>query len=303
MIPFALPLGSDSPDAKAPVTGQMQGRNANDSHALRRTAGSGVIRLSSRRLADLSTSLSVRDLAIIATLSEFRLASSAHLQRLHFRDGTHLSNLRRCRDSLKRLTDLRVLHRLDRRVGGIRSGSSGFVYALDVAGLRLAGVSNRPQRPTLPSLPYVAHVLAVTELGVRFREASRDRFEILALQAEPACWREYVGSSGARIVLKPDLFIQVLAEQDESAFFVEVDLATESATALARKFSRYRDYDRSGREEHHLGYFPRVLWLVPDERRRALLLDVAAKQPADSWALHLVKLYDEALNVIGEVTT
>lgn len=302
MIPFARPLASDSPAPKVPLTAQMVARNANDSHALSRAVGGGVIRLSPRRLADLSTSLSVRDRAIIATLSEFRLASSAHLQRLHFRDGTHLSNLRRCRDSLKRLTDLRVLHRLDRRVGGIRSGSSGFVYALDVAGLRLAGATNRPQRPTLPSLPYLAHVLAVTELGVRLREASRDRFEILALSGEPSCWRQYVGSSGTRIFLKPDLFVQVLAGQDESAFFVEVDLATESATALARKFERYHAYFRSGREEHRLGYFPRVLWLVPSERRKAVLLDVAAKQPADSWALHLVKLYDEALDVIGEVT-
>lgn len=303
MIPFALPLAADSPDANAPVSGQVTRHKPNDSHALPRAVPSGAIRLSPRRLADLAESLSERDRLVIETLREFRLATSAHVQRLHFIDGTHLSNLRRCRDTLKRLSDLRVLHRLDRRVGGIRSGSSGFVYALDVAGLRLAGASNRPQRPTLPSLPYLAHVLAVTELGVRLREASRARFEILALQAEPSCWREYVGSSGARIFLKSDMFVQVLAGRDESAYFVEVDLASESATALARKFARHHAYVASGLEEHRLGYTPRVLWLVPDERRRALLLDVAAKQPADSWALHLVKLYDEALDVISAGVT
>jgi hypothetical protein len=59
-----------------------------------------------------------------------------------------------------------LISRLDRVVGGRRSGSAGFVYALDVAGQRtLERVTASPvRRPTTPGAPFVRHVLAVSEI-------------------------------------------------------------------------------------------------------------------------------------------
>jgi len=257
--------------------------------------------VTSARVAQLEAHLSERDLAIVTTLDRVRLATGAQLQRLHFTDGTTASQLRRSEMALSRLVGRRVLARLDRRVGGVRSGSAGYVYALDAAGQRLASVcgpagGRRLRRPWTPGAAFVDHALAVTELYVGLREAERaGSLELVAFDAEPLCWRTFTGLGGARVVLKPDAFVRIGLGEFEDCYFVEVDRATHSAPAIARKLTVYRRYFQTGREQARCGVFPKVLLLVPTEKRRAALVEVAAAQPATTWPLFQIARHDEAL--------
>jgi Replication-relaxation len=106
---------------------------------------------------------------------------------------------------LKRLTELRVLARLDRRVGGFGGGSADYIYTLDVAGQKLAEMTERPRCPYVWYDPTIQHCLAVGEVYVRLIEAQHSgTLTLLGFKAEPYCWRGFDGQT-----LKPDAFLQV----------------------------------------------------------------------------------------------
>ena len=267
-------------------------------------------RITEAYVAELERGLTPRERAIVASLDRLRIASVKQLERLHFTAYSERANARQARKALSGLTERRVVTRLERRVGGVRAGSRGSVYALDVAGQRLASVCGpaggvRIRRPWTPGTPFLAHQLAVTELFVQLTETSRDDvLEILDFDAEPASWRTFTGLGGSRTVLKPDSFVRLGLGEFEDSYFVEVDRATHSGPSVARKLTLYRRYWQTGREQHRRsGVFPKVLVLVPSEARRAALVDIAAGQPADSWPLFQIARYDDALAVLtGEAT-
>lgn len=258
-------------------------------------------RLTAAELAQIAGCVSERDRDIVRTVLRFRLVAMPQIERLYFTSGTPASNARQARATLQRLTDLRVLHRLERRIGGIRAGSAAHVYCLGSAGHYLAGLEApeaRRRRPKEPGLPYVRHTLAVTELYVRLTEAQRAaKVELIEFTPEPACWRSFFGPGGARAMLKPDAFVRTGNGDMEELHFVEVDQATEGTEALRRKFRAYRAYWQTGREQARWdGTFPRVLWLGPSVTRLRTLIDVAASQPPESWKLFGVRLYEEAVS-------
>ena len=262
--------------------------------------------LTEARVAELAARLTPTEQAVIDTLDRVRLASSPQLERLHFTgEGSARTRARRARRTLARLVELRVLARLERCVGGVRAGSAGYIYALDVAGQRLASACGpaggaRIRRPWTPGAPIVAHTLAVTELYVRLREAERvGGPELLAFDAEPVCWRVFTGIGGGRVTLKPDAFVRLAAGELEHFAFVEVDRATQSAPALGRKLKLYRRYFATAREQERFGVFPQVVLLVPSEARKRVAVEVCAAQPPDSWPLWRVARYDDALTVLA----
>lgn len=259
-------------------------------------------RLTPNRLSQIVASLGSRDLAIVGTVAKLRLVTSLQLQRLHFTTGAAASNARQARRAFQRLTDLRVLVRLERRIGGVRAGSSGHIYRLDVAGQHITQVAQgRRRRPGEPGLPFVQHTLAIADLYVRLHEAARrGGVDLIQFETEPDCWRPFFGPGGARLRLKPDAFVRLGRGEFEDLWFVEVDCATHGATALATKFRTYRQYWATEREQAKWGgVFPKVLWLVPNVTRLRQLLDVAAAQPPESWELFTVRLFDEALLVMA----
>lgn len=254
--------------------------------------------LTDRRLAEVERSLTPRDWAILATLGRVRLASARQLERLYFTDVTR----RRSRQVLASLVDRHILVRLPRVVGGVRAGSAGFVYILGGAGQRLSAMSEgrRLPRPWSVGAPFLAHSLAVTEVYVRLVEADRAGLvELRDFMGEPGAWRSFSGPGGARIVLKPDAAVTTRLGPYEDCWFLEVDRGTEAPATLARKCDRYRHYWQTGREQAQTGVFPRVLWLVPDERRYDALTDVLGRQPAEAWHLFAVALFDDAVTRIA----
>lgn len=264
----------------------------------------GQTRVTEAYVAELAHELTPRERAVVESLDRLRLASVKQLERLHFVAGSPRANARQARRTLARLVELRVVVLLERRVGGVRAGSRGSVYALDVAGQRLASACGpaggiRIRRPWTPGNAFIAHQLAVTELYVWLTETARRLpLEVLAFDTEPACWRTFTGLGGAGTVLKPDAFVRLGLGDFEDAYFIEVDRATHSAPSVARKLTLYRRYWQTGREQNRWsGVFPKVLVLVPAEIRRAALGEVAADQPAESRPLFQIARYDAALEV------
>jgi hypothetical protein len=180
------------------------------------------------------------------------------------------------------------------------------VYALDTAGQRLASACGpaggvRIRRPWTPGAAFVAHQLAVSELYVRLCQAERsEQLDVLAFDAEPACWRTFTGIGGARTILKPDAFVRIGLEDFEDAYFVEVDRATHSGPSVARKLTLYRRYWQTGREQRRWdGVFPKVLVLVPSESRKRALVEMAAEQPSESWPLFQITGYEKAITIFS----
>ena len=249
------------------------------------------------RLEQLADSITPKERAILTTLRQVRLASASQIQRLHFIDTT----ARNRRQVLQSMAERGLVTRLDRVVGGRRSGSAAYLYGLGVAGQRLLVQSEgiRVRRPVTPGAPFVRHALAVTELAVRlYSTERRGGVDILDLQTEPLCWRRFPGPGGGGDICKPDAYIRLGLGAFEESYFIELDLASESPGTLDRKLDVYRRYWASGMEQSRRGVFPRVLWLVPDLRRHQVVVDACGRQPAEAWQLHHVTLFEDAVGLM-----
>src|ERR687888_1729870 len=144
--------------------------------------------LGRRGLAQLRDHLSERDLDVIRSVAEHRFLMTRQLEALHFADhATELAGARVCRRVLARLTDERLLARLERRVGGVRAGSASFVYALGPVGGRL--LDGQRRRVVEPSTTFLIHTLGVAQTHVELVQAARSgQLELLSAVVEPGCW-------------------------------------------------------------------------------------------------------------------
>lgn len=256
----------DSESAKDLARGTNRDRTRDDS-----TPKHAAVGQPTSRIGRLSSRLSDLDYQVIDTLALVRMASGNQLNRLFW--PTTPTGARASRRRLKRLTDLRVLTRLHRQVGGIKGGSQGYTYALDVNGQRIAQClhHNTIRRPT-PSDSFVDHTLAVTESYIVLRTDST--IELLDFEPEPDCWRRYTGPAGRTVTLRPDAFTAWAAGEWELSCFLEVDRATEHPGRIARKADQYVRYWRTGAEQRANGVFPTVLWITPSEARARTLRHV-----------------------------
>ena len=204
---------------------------------------------------------------------------------------------------LESLTERRLVARLDRKIGGVRSGSAGLLFGLDIGGHHvLERATNRPvRRPATPGAPFVRHVLGVTDLYVGLVQAERRGLilRLLDFQAEPAAWRRYPGPGGGTAFVKPDAYVRIGNGEYLDSYFIEYDRGSESASTLTRKADVYRAYYASGVEQRRTGVFPKVLWCVPHERRFQTLVDVCSAQPAEAWRLHQVTLTSDAVGLMS----
>ena len=228
----------------------------------RRVGSLGVIRL--------RESLSDRDLLILERVGSLRLLCAHQIQALLFADDRHATPAtaaRTCRRTLERLTRYRLLVRLDRRVGGARSGSASFVYALTTLGQRVIRNDGPRRRLAEPSARFVDHTLTVAAVFVQINVHGRKMgWELLDWQSEPDCWR-IVNTLGGRVNLRPDFYVVLGVDGYELRWFVEIDRATEHLPAITRKCRLYHSYYKGGHEQRLNKVFPRVLWVVPNEHR------------------------------------
>lgn len=251
----------------------------------------------------IAAGLSERDLAILADVARVRVLTGQMVSRLHFADleGRHRDRTRR--RVLERLVSLQLLTPLGRRIGGVRAGSAGLVFALGPAGQRLhdiedGGATGRVRRPGTPTARFMLHNLAVSSLYVDLVEAARPGDGTLVdYRAEPASW--WRSSDGEWI--KPDAFVVISAGEFEDAYAVEVDQATESLPTLRRKLAVYLSLVANGERGPDGGPLPRVLVTVPDERRMRVVGDLVHSLPEPAAQLFAVVQESHASKLLWRI--
>lgn len=236
--------------------------------------------------------LSARDYEVLSDVDKFRLLTTKQLQRLHF-DPVHPSapaSARACNRALSRLREAGVLKTLQRRIGGVRAGSAGFVWYIGPAGERLLQILE-PSAPSgrrnyrEPSRHFVEHTLAIAEVAVRIVEAERNgELELLELETEPASWQQALSRFGTVQTLKPDLRLVTAKGEFENHWFIEVDMASEHMPVILRQCAAYQAFRATGRYQAAHGLFPAVLWVCPTASRaeaiRAAVGATAGLSPA-----------------------
>lgn len=283
----ARPSGrSESPAPKHLLAPGVVPPKANDGLG---SATPVATRVSAAQALRIVHSLSDSERSVVATLATVTVATGGQLRRLHWPDND--TGRRLARRHLADLSRRRVVARLHRRVGGTRPGSDSFTYRLDVVGQRMVdeGGLRRFRRPWTPGHDYLAHAVAVTECFVVLNElARRDSLELLAFEAEPACWRPYGTADARSRFLKPDAFAVTAYGDWELRHFIEVDRATEHPARITRKAREYVDYWQGGNEQRRHGVFPKVLWVAPDGERASVIVDALGRLDPDNWRLFQV---------------
>ena len=264
-----------------------------------------IRRLGRAALLELAESLSARDRQIIETVVRLRLVSGKQLERLFFADVRRpASRARLARRSCHRLVAAGVLGRLERRVGGVRAGSAGYIYFDAPAAQRLIAYwqgEGRPQRPRAPYEPgraFVRHRLGISECFVRLTEAERHgRLGLADFESEPVV--TFFGFGGTRLVLRPDALVRLyLGSEIELHAYLEIDCGTEGRAALARKCDAYIAAWRSGSNGT---VFPRVVWITTTERRAAVLREICGSLPPETWKLFLITSHEHTLDALVTV--
>jgi len=243
------------------------------------------------RLDAVRELLSERDWAILRDVAALRLVTGRQLERLHFAELADASRPVVRRRVLGRLVGTRVVGALERRVGGVRAGSDGLIYCLDVAGQRLLKTARRGGPP---GARFVRHVLAVAEVYVSLVESARTgKLRLDVFQAEPLSW----WPDGQGGLIKPDAYAAVSTPDHTDYWWIEVDLATENEPTLARKLRTYFDFWQGGQLGPE-GFMPRVLVTVPDSKRYSVLVRLICQLPADSEKLFVVAVAEDVIPVI-----
>ncbi len=233
--------------------------------------------------------------------------SARQIQAVHFSDAEHDSRQAATRARqrvLARLIRERLLIRLERRIGGVRAGSTGFVLALGPIGQRVLALDGARRRSYEPTLRFFDHTLAVSQLVVDVATASsRGLLDVLDCQAEPRCWRQFSGPGGRRL-LRPDTFLALGVGEYELRWFIEIDRSSESLPVIVRKCHLYADYYQSGTEQTAQGgVFPRVCWIAPDEQRAERLRRAIARDRTLPERLFIVTTTAGALDILRGATT
>lgn len=263
--------------------------------------------MSPAAVTSLLLRLSERDIAILESLRSYRLLSTVLIRRLHFARG-HATISAAAGATMRVLTRLEALHlvaRLERRIGGVRAGSSGIVWQLGATGetlLRTMRGEKQRRRYQPPSPAFTAHTLAVASLAVQLHELDRaSTVELVSLDTEPTCWRSFVGPHGAVDWLKPDLSFVTASGDYEDHWFIEADLATEHPPVVVRKAKVYQRYAATGAYQAHHGLFPAVVWVVPDTARQRAIQAALAADRAIQAELFRVVTTDQFADLITSV--
>lgn len=135
-VPVAVSLASSATPSNHLVSKPYDGlRPAN---TVPSSSASLSPRTGRRGLDELHRSLSARDLAVLRSVAEHRYLTTGQVEGFHFTGhATAATGRSVTRRMLRRLSALRILTHLDRRIGGVRAGSASFVWRVGPVGSRL----------------------------------------------------------------------------------------------------------------------------------------------------------------------
>ena len=267
-------------------------------------------RVSKKKLREYRQVLGDRDMAALRSVRLCRFLKTGQAARLHFGDAvTPSAGLRAATRALSRLHGMGLVRPLVRRIGGTRAGSTSYVWTARTAGLELlrmdenaGGDTGGPQaaepgpqgtprkRDFEPTYIFLKHTLTVAELYTRL--ATMDGIRLARAEFEPTCWRGFSTAFSANAALKPDFYAVTASGGYEDHWFFEVDLDTEAPIRIIRKCEVYGRYYLTGNEQRKNGIFPRVAWVVPDEKRRDALKRHIGEHLSGYAALFAVVTFD-----------
>lgn len=271
---------------------EVPASKATDYHRPSSAGSGGRRRVTGAYLAEVRGRLGERDWAVLGSLERVRVLSGGQLERLLFDDIASTSRGRTRRRVLGRLVELGLVVTLQRRIGGVRAGSAGLVYALSAGGQRLLDqevgiLAPRYRLPGTPGTLFLAHALTVAEIYVALSEECRRVLgvELRTFDAEGAA-RWPIGASRSGF-LRPDALVVLGADGIEDVWWLEVDRDTESLPRIGAMLRRYLDFAHSGLAGPG-GVVPRVLVSVTSEERADAVRSLVRRLPPPAAALFVV---------------
>ena len=229
--------------------------------------------------------LTHRDKEILARIWQDRMLYTSQVERIFF-PSTQAANMR-----LRRLWENGYLERYFLPTL-IFHGSSQALYMLDRKGADIVSVNMGIERNrVLQGMRYLKwktgtksflltldHTLATAEFRIAYEKAVMDHPDMRhcgwiperLCQEEYRHWSHTEGRVKGRF--RPDGFSQYEYQGRLFSIFVEVDLATMSNRAFAKKVQRYLDYSKSGRYRDRFGtrFFRVLVATVGSERLKNL---------------------------------
>ncbi|WP_261291956.1 replication-relaxation family protein [Streptococcus suis] len=124
------------------------------------------------------------------------------------------------------------------------------------------------------------------------------KLSLEAFSFEPNSWRSYQKLSGLGMTLKPDAYLELVSQEYEDHYFIELDRSTESLARIVNTCKKYIEYYRSGVEQRQHGVFPFVLWIVPDNKRKLAISKAIQTELYNFWELFTVITLDDYQNYI-----
>jgi hypothetical protein len=262
--------------------------------------------MSPTQTLDMAARLSERDWQILASVKAFKYLTTRQLSRQHFGLKAAVGTIpRHANRALARLRALGLLVNLQRRIGGVRAGSGGYIWQVtDLAYRLLAFHFGEPidtrKRTYEPGTTFLDHTLAIAEVVITLQEATvGGEVRLKRIQLEPESWRSYLGSAAETAWLKPDLAAITTTAGYEDHWFFEVDRATEPPGRIVKKCLQYQDYRRTDREQNKYGLFPAVTWVVPNERRQGQLQHRLKEAPVIDQGLFTIVMPNQLAQLVG----
>jgi hypothetical protein len=240
--------------------------------------------------SDVEVALSARDREVVELVGRFRQLATHHIRTTLFAE---LSSPTPCDRTLKRLVERRYLGRLRRLVGGDHGGSGQFVYQLDRAGWKLLEQPGAFWAPRAVNL----HALAVADCYAQLKHAERGGdVEVIQFTTEPECH-----VSVGNLLLTPDAYVELGNRERgiKQMYWLEVDRGTEHLGVIQEKCQRYWQAYQMWQGD----YFPRVVFVVPDEGRRVAIERCARSLLAEGEGLFEVALLLKSINISVDVAS
>lgn len=275
-LPVALPHASLEP-ARSQTSAAAQGRlSAGNTAPPAHPASPLNPRRGRLHLAVIAGRLSPRDRKILKATESARFITTKQLEVLIFTDhASKASAARTSRRVLERLRREHLIDTLERRVGGVRAGSAGYIWHLTTTGARLLAYlagSGKPRRFHEPSQRLLDHCLMIGDIHLTLRTGlAAHGVDLACIHFEPETWRRFLGAGGEPRLVRPDLAAVTASGEYEDHWMFEADTGSEHPPTVVRACRRYVDYFATGAEQDKHGVVPRVVWVVPHEARRQKL--------------------------------
>ncbi len=279
-LPVVLPVASLEP-ARSHTSEVAQGRLGDGNTAPPAHPAPGPNPRHSRlHLTVMAGRLSSRDRKILEATESARFITTKQLEVLIFTDhASKASAARTSRRVLERLKREHLIDTLERRVGGVRAGSAGYIWHLTTTGARLLAYlagSGKPRRFHEPSQRLLDHCLMIGDIHLTLRTGLAPYgIELSNVTFEPDTWRRYSGIGGEPRLVRPDLAAVTTVATDEGPvddyWLLEADRGSEHPPTVIRACQRYLEYFATGIEQARHQVLPRVVWVVPHEERRKKL--------------------------------